>query len=251
MPLLSTYDRKARLIPGLLGLAPVPITIATLGLRQFPAVTVALALISIAGGGYFLSVLVANFGRRSQTMLWQEWGGRPTTQLLRTRQPADNPMQRDLWRNALSRRTGIRLPAPSEELADPSATDHAIETAIEQVLHYGQDERFPILLSENSQYGLERNLYGFRKAGRLIAVLCIAGLGTALYWANWAPPSAISAGIVANIIVLGIWLFLPSAQRTKEAGFRYATQLLKSVARAEQEERSQPPSSQPSVEGDS
>lgn len=234
MALLSTYDRKARLIPGLLGVAPVTVTIATLGLKQFPAVAAVLAFASVAGGGYLLAVLVANFGRRAQAGLWDAWGGRPTTQLLRTRQESDNPTQRDIWRKALTRHTGVRLLSPAKEAADPAAADHAIEAAINQVLHYGQDSRFPVLLSENAQYGLERNLYGFRWVGRLIAGLCIAGLAAAMIWTQWAPRAAEVSGMVIVGLLLLVWLLTPSASRTKDAGFRYATQLMRTVIRAEQ-----------------
>lgn len=66
MALLSVYERKARLIPGLLGVAPIAVSIATLGLKQFPAVSLLLAAFSAAGGGYLLAVLVARAGRRAQ-----------------------------------------------------------------------------------------------------------------------------------------------------------------------------------------
>ncbi len=73
MALLGAYDRKARLIPGLLGIAPLAISVATLGVKQFPAVTLVLAALSAAGGGYLLSVLDARTGRRAQDRLWQTW----------------------------------------------------------------------------------------------------------------------------------------------------------------------------------
>ncbi len=171
MGLLSAYERKARLIPGLLGIVPVAVAIATLGLKQFPAVAVVLAIASATGGTYLLAVLVANSGRRAQAKLWVKWGSRPTSHVLRLHGATDNPVQRDDWRRALSAHTG-RLLSAAKEKADPAAADHAIEAAVDRVLHYGQDERFPILLSENAQYGLERNLYGVSldRAGHLVGV---------------------------------------------------------------------------------
>jgi hypothetical protein len=235
--LLSPYDRKARLIPGLLGIAPIAVVVATLGLKQFPAVAILLALASAAGGGYLLSVFVASSGRRVQAHLWDEWRGRPTTHLLRTREDADNPVERDKWRRTLSVHTGIRLLGPAKEATDPTRADHVIEAAVGEVLHYGQDNRFPILLAENAQYGLERNLYGFRWVGRAIAFLCMAGLAAALRWADWAGQGALLAGIVVCGLILLAWIALPSKARTRQAGFRYATQLFRAVVRAEQLKR--------------
>jgi hypothetical protein len=147
------------------------------------------------------------------------------------REPADNPKQRDLWRGALARVTGVKLLSSSKEAANPAAADQAIEAAVDQALHYGQDDRFPILVSENAQYGLERNLYGFRWVGRLIALFCIGVLAAALRWGNWAPQGAVTAGIITNALFLVAWFFVPSATRAKEAGFRYAAQLMRTVVR--------------------
>lgn len=233
MALLSAYERKARLTPGLTGVAPIAITIATLGIKQFPAVAVVAGVLSAAGGMYLLAVLVGNFGRRAQVRLWAEWGGRPTTQLLRTRELADNPVQRDIWRKALSRVTGIRLLSQARETSDPATADHTIEAAVSQVLHLGQDKQFPILVAENAQYGLERNLYGFRWLGRAIALVCIAGLSVALLLTVPVSPGAVISGIIINSLLLLGWLFVPSEARTKEAGFRYANQLMQAVVRSE------------------
>ncbi len=232
MALLSVYERKARLIPGLLGVAPIAVSIATLGLKQFPAVSLLLAAFSAAGGGYLLAVLVARAGRRAQAELWQDWGGRPTTQLLRLRQKADNPVQRDAWREVLCRVTGVPLMNAEQEALDPAAADNAIEAAIGQVLHLGQDERFPILLSENAQYGLERNLYGFRWYGRAIAASCAIVLAASQGLA-WASRPALIAGVVVCLLILLARCIVPSKARTREAGFRYAEQLMRSLMRAE------------------
>ncbi len=237
MVLLSAYERKARLIPGFLAVAPVAVVIAAVGLKRFPAVAIVLGLLSATGGAYLLAVLVANYGRRVQRSLWEAWQGRPTTHLLRTREPADNPVERDLWRRALTRQTGLRLLSPAEEAADPAAADHAIEAAVGQVLHFGQDDRFPILLSEIAQYGLERNLFGFRWMGRAISAVCIGGLVVAVLLEDPQARGPLLAGVVVNGLFLAAWIFLPSAQRTKEAGFRYATQLLHAVVRAETSEK--------------
>jgi predicted membrane protein len=241
MALLEPYDRKARLLPGLLGIAPVAVAIATLGVKQFPAVALLLAALSAAGGGYLLAILVARTGRQAQTALWEEWGGRPSTHLLRLREQADNPVQRDAWRKALARKTGVRLATAARESRDPVAADNAIETAVGQMLYLGQDDRFLILKSENAQYGLERNLFGFRWYGRTIALVCAAVLAACL-WTDWADRGALIAGVVVCLLVLIAWYAVPSKARIREVGFRYAEQLMRSVIRAEQLDNEAKPS---------
>ncbi len=62
MALLDAYERKARLTPGLLAFAPVAFAIATLGFKKFPAIAIAVGVLSAAGGAYALAILVAHLG---------------------------------------------------------------------------------------------------------------------------------------------------------------------------------------------
>jgi hypothetical protein len=168
MSLLDAYERKARLTPGLLAVAPVAFMIVTLGFKKFPAVAVAVAVLSATGGGYALSVLVAHLGRRAQVHLWDSWDGPPTIRFLRTRYEAANPVQREVWRRAIEMTTGVALLTPDAEAADPTLADNTIRTAVDQMRRLGQDPAFPLVAAENTQYGFERNLYGFRWVSRVI-----------------------------------------------------------------------------------
>ncbi|MET7903588.1 hypothetical protein ABZS86_19870 [Streptomyces sp. NPDC005355] len=95
--------------------------------------------------------------------MYERWGGRPTTQLLRTRDESSNPRQRDIWRQAIEEVTDVQLLSKRREAANPVAADHAIEAATDQVRYLGQDPRFPMVANENAAYGFERNMWGFRR----------------------------------------------------------------------------------------
>lgn len=251
MALINSYDRRARLTPGLLAIAPVTFAVATLGLKRFPAIAVAAGVLTAAGGGYLLSVLVAHFGRVAQQKLWQSWSGRPTTHLLRTRETASNVTQRDIWRQAIVEITGVALLTPRREASNPQAADDAIEAAVDQVRFLGQDQRFPMVALENAQYGFERNMYGFRWLGRSVAALSTVTLAITLFVAQPAHPKGLSTGaLVAGILVdaaFGIgWILIPSAKRTEAAGYRYANQLLQAVVNLK---RSGPPPEQSRARG--
>jgi len=230
---LSAYERRARLTPGLLGVSPVAVTIVVLGLKQDPAVAVSTGLIAAAGGSYVLSLVVGNFGRSAERVLYETWGGRPTEQLLRTRSSEGSAAQRDIWRQAIQTFTGVTLLDANQELADPVGADNRITAAINQVRYLGQESEFPILAAENAQYGLERNLYGFRWVGRFIAFCFSVVLGAGLVASShlFVAPRALISGLIINVLLLAGWIFLPSASRTKAAGFRYANQLLQAVVR--------------------
>ncbi len=219
--------------PGLFGIAPITITVVALGLKANPVISIGLGVLSATGGSYLLSMIVGNAGRRVQPGLYQRWGGRPTTQLLRTRGAASNPTQRDIWRKAIEGVTGLQLLTKRREAANPTEADHVIEAATDQVRYLGHDSQFPVLANENAAYGLERNLWGFRWAGRGIALLCLAAVSLTLvlgrHTSFHVSVGAAAAGIATNALVLIAWCVLPSRTRAREAAFRYGHQLLNAV----------------------
>jgi hypothetical protein len=225
------YDRRARLTPGLLAVAAVPILVVSLGLKKYPTISVAGGVLGAAGGAYLLAVLVRHFGRRLEADLWSSWNGRPTTRWLRLRESSTNAVEREVWRFALERVTGIALLSAIDEVQDPTHADQIIETAVNQVLRLGQGaKQYPLLHAENIQYGFERNLWGVRKMARAISGACVAALVVVLL----IGPGSISAGSVwAGIVIdLGLligWFIVPSVNRVQFAADRYARQLFQAV----------------------
>lgn len=231
--MLSVYERRARLLPGLLGIAPISVTIVALGLKTNPAVAALTGLLSAAGGGYALSLIIGRFGRWAEDKLWPSWGGAITTQMLRTRGSVTNPTQREIWRDAVTRYTGITLLSDTEEAADATRADHAINAAIGQCrpLGFGGPQGKPQVQAENIAYGFERNTYGFRWPARAIAAVSIVVLLASLK-SDWHIYKAwVVAGAVINAGFLLYWLSVPSEDKTKKAATRYANQLLNAVAR--------------------
>jgi hypothetical protein len=154
----------------------------------------------------------------------------PTTRFLRTRDETTNPIQRDVWRRAIEAATGVTLLSPSEEAANPATADNTIGAAVDQMRLLGQDPRFPLVTAENIQYGFERNLYGFRWVGRAISLVCTAALALVLLIsAQTFSSGALIAGAAIDLLFLLAWLLIPSADRVKAAGERYAHQLFQAV----------------------
>src|SRR6266567_6802462 len=223
MALLDAYERKARLTPGLLAFAPVAFAIATLGFKRFPAIAIAVGVLSAAGGTYALSILVGHLGRRAQAGLWDMWGGPPTTRFLRTREATTNPVQRDAWRRAIETVTGVTLLSASAEAANPAMADNTILVAVDQIRRLGQDTRYPLVTAENIQYGYERNLYGFRWAGRVISFTCTAALVLVLLVTKTSTSNdqtfaigALAAGAGICFLFLLGWVLTRSEEHTSE-----------------------------------
>lgn len=229
------YERKARLTPGLLAVLPAAVLIVTLGLKAYPAVATITGLLTAAGGAYLLAILVRSRGRAAEPRLWASWGGPPTTSCLRTRSQPANRTVHDGWRNAIQAVSGIALLSAQDEAADPDEADELIEASVQRVLGLGQDERYPLVAKENAQYGFERNFYAVRAYGRAIAAVCVVVLVVALVidpsrlGATELSTPAIAAGLLVDVGLLLVWCFVPSSERARVAGERYAKQLLQAV----------------------
>src|SRR5258708_15046983 len=79
------YERPARLYPALLALLPL---LALVMLRCGPKATALTGAVTVAvscGGLYLTTNLCRELGKRLEGNLYKEWGGKPSTQLLRHR----------------------------------------------------------------------------------------------------------------------------------------------------------------------
>jgi hypothetical protein len=247
MKLLSPYELWARLAPGLFALAPVAIVITALGFRGAPVISVVISLLSVISGPILIASVVRRMGLRSQDDLWARWGGPPTTRFLRTRDAAPNAVQRDVWRDAVTTATKIPLLSARAEKANPEKADDTIATAVAKLRTLTKTDAFPMIAAENRNYGFERNLYGSRRAGRIMAVLVMVALAAAISWRaadglHPVVPMPYILGLVLDALFVAGWFVLPSAERTKSVGEQYAHQLLQgAVTLAETAQPGPPP----------
>ncbi|WP_126896824.1 hypothetical protein [Streptomyces sp. WAC 01325] len=239
---LNVYERRARLVPGVLAIVPVIVLFAALGLRQIPVVSYVLGLLAVAGVGPVLIVgAVRNFGKAVEQRLWESWGGPPTTVWLRLNAPTKSAAQRESWRKAVEAVSGISLLSLEVERQDAAGADDAIERATERVRKKTRDnEKFELLFFENRHYGYERNIYGIRWAARSISLLSLLALATYTLWV--APlvdrPQVSAANVVGLALCLGClfgWFILPSKKRVKDAADRYANELLHAAVTLQEE----------------
>lgn len=232
---LDKYERQARLVPGLLSLLPIAITVMALGLRQAPVVSGVVSLLSLAGGPVLLADIVRRMGLKAQRDLWLAWGGAPTTIALRLRETTPNAVQRDLWRKAVQKVTGMQLASGRSEDANPVRADQTIETAVSRIRELTRDDqRFYMVQTENRGYGYRRNLYAIRALGRVVALLgLLVILGFALWpLINGKHPDlriAYILGFILDALIMLGWYLLPSPGQVREAGDKYAHQLLQAA----------------------
>lgn len=229
---LDAYERRARLAPGLLALLPIAFAVVALGLRKVPAASVAIGVLSAAGGPVLLAGLVRRFGLAAQATLWADWTGPPTAMLLRLREVAPNPQQRDIWRRAVAAVTGITLFPKDREAQDFVAADQAIEVATNRLREMTRNAtHFPLVQAENKEYGFQRNLYGFRCGGRIVAAVCVLVILGCLIWqlsshSDAFQVTSLAVGLIIDALLFVVWLWVPSSAQVRQAGDKYAHQLL-------------------------
>jgi hypothetical protein len=87
-----------------------------------------------------------------------------------------------MWRKAAEKVSGVTLASRATEARNPQKADEAIDAAVARLRQVTRGEQqFTLLQAENRSYGFQRNFYGIRWIGRLVAlagILVIAGFMT-------------------------------------------------------------------------
>jgi len=232
--LLDPYDLTARLLPGLLVLLPAILFVAALYGAKSP-IAVALGSVLVAcGGPYLLSSFVRTWGQRAQDRLFRQWGGQPSTILLRHRDDHLPPQTKERYRELATSRLGVAMPSADDELRDPPKADQTYVAAADVLRPLTNDRKaFPFVFKELVAYGFVRNAHGSRWVGLGVAAVTVvttvmhAGL-LHLQPPYWTPADLDASHIVVMLASVGLaclWCFHFTAQTVQQAGFSYAKRL--------------------------
>jgi hypothetical protein len=222
------YARRARYLPGMLVLAPIGVVVAAAGWQDARIVTVITGVAVTLGLPFVLESYVRQQGLAFEVTELPGSDGRwVTTQMMWPL--GDTPAE--TARNADNRRiveAVITRPLPSEVPPDQGAeVAAALDGAVAEIRAITRDPaKYPILGSENAEYGMWRNLRGVRDLGRSTAVLAsIAALALiAASASDWLTSSTaeLVVGLFAVIAIGAFWWFVPTDQRIRRAALRYA-----------------------------
>jgi len=114
----DTYDRKARIYPALLALAPgFGIAVSLYGL-EIDMQRGLLGLLAAVGGLFLLSNIAREAGKRLERDLFESWGGVPTTQLQRHRDNTIDPVTKRRIHKFLSGKLGVPFPDAADLLVE-------------------------------------------------------------------------------------------------------------------------------------
>lgn len=184
--LFSRYALIARIYPAIICTAPAAWTAVVL----FPQLHVGVRslLASMILGGcfvYLMSSLSRSKGKAAEAKLLTEWGGWPTTRVLRNRDSTIDPITKARYHRALATMMGLdALPSSQEEAQDPVRADAAYISATKRLSELRRGKSFRMLEDENAAYGFRRNLYGLKPV--MISIAILAALTTVLVWCGSA-----------------------------------------------------------------
>lgn len=233
---VDRYELKARLSPVVLVVLPV----LGVGLADLPSDFTGASLWTRFGFSAVVAFAVAallmdfarSVGANKQAALWAGWGGSPAVDLLRHRNAELTPETRRRYHAVLHRLTGIILPTVVDEAANPGGSDTAYESCIDFLRSQTREERkFPLVATENANYGFRRNLWGLKPFGVAISLggsIGAVGILVAA-WRNGDPVTAIAVlAAVANSVLLLMWSAAITRVWVRAAGVGYARALLES-----------------------
>lgn len=232
----SPYVRGARLYPALLTLLPIAVTfLALLGNRISLLISV-FTFVSFFGITYLLTILTRSLGKARESDLFQTWGGRPTTIILRHTDSTIDSISKKRYHKFLSKAIGISMPTKQIEERDQTKADQIYGSAIIWLVENTRDYRKgAILLEENTAYGFHRNLLGLNKIGFWLAtssfVISAGGILIAQVQKNSilskdSIPLLITSSLV-SIVFSFFWRYWVSTENIHKQAYIYAIQLLK------------------------
>jgi hypothetical protein len=182
LSLNDRYERKARLLPGLIAASPVALTAAAVSAILAPWYV---AVGTTAGIEILLAFLLGHLararGKAIEEAMWLEWGGPPTTRWLRPADETCSEQQKSRWRGALKRITNLAIPASVTADRTEADVDRVINDATRQARYCLRDRPEAAMVRiHNEDYGFVRNLLGLRWHWLGLAVMSLIGCGVML-----------------------------------------------------------------------
>ena len=228
----DSYTLRARVLPAVLFLLPIAVFLIAWVPVQYDHATLALLLLLIVVLLVPLSQLVRSQGKKVQDKLYDEWGGMPTTVLLRHHDETLDSHTKDRYRSILAEKvSNATMPSAEVEQIRPAFANSQYATAADWLRSNTRNaSAFPLVYAENVNYGYRRNLYGIRVPSLIVSgafVLLNAGF---LYVSTTNPVVSIDlfkilSGFISVILFL-FWLSSVTREWVKETAFEYAMQLL-------------------------
>lgn len=229
----DAYDRKARLYPALLTIAPVIASGYVIFPWSFSDARELVLLILGAGGAFLLAQLGRDFGKEGEKHLYSLWGGMPSVAIFRHRDSRLDAITKATYHKQLAKFLKTKSPSAQNEQADPTAADEVYRAWSNHLVANTRDrEKFDLLLKENIHYGYRRNVWGLRPVGIAASAISIFICAARIYFVYQSDKDLdIGAGLAGSIslVLLILWAFYFTSEWVRSTADTYAARLIESI----------------------
>lgn len=230
--LLDPYSRRARLQPALLAILPLGLALLAWYPTEAKTLGLVWAIVVSAGGTALLAQIARERGKRLEQRLFDSWGGKPSTVLLRHLGCRNKAILAQRHTKLRKLFPDLSIPSVDEETAHPTHADHVYEACVNGLLEKTRDRsKFRLLFDENCNYGFQRNLCALRPVGLLGAI----GAGSLIAWRALTADQDEGALSVLVMVCLALdvgfiflWMFWVKAARVRLTAEAFAERLLAS-----------------------
>jgi hypothetical protein len=228
------YDREARLYPALLLIAPVVVTAVALfsaklsGLQSLGAAFVGF------GGAFLLTQLARDAGKNREPLLYRLWGGVPSVMILRHAHKRFDSITKARYHKKIATLVkGAKAPSPEDEKADPAAADEVYAAWSHYLRSNTRDtKKYSLLFQENVSYGYRRNVWGLRRFGIGVSLLCALVTGGRLCFIHYSSAQIdqqLAGALAVSLLFLALWLFKFTSDWVRVPANAYAERLAESL----------------------
>jgi len=235
------YDRQARLYPALLCLLPLLALVALLYAPNASALTGVVTIAVSCGGLFLMTNICREMGKRLEDKLYREWGGKPTTQMLRHRNSVIDSVTKGRYHAFLAAKINAIFPDAEQEKSDPAKADEAYQSGARWLLDHTRPEggKFDLLFRDNVTYGFRRNALGARPLGIVVAIACVLWVlakahvlfGAGGKIVDWSVVGQLSPPAIASLAVSGVmllvWVLFFTKTSLRTCAFSFAETLLR------------------------
>ncbi|MEN2402596.1 hypothetical protein GKZ90_0022595 [Flavobacterium sp. MC2016-06] len=229
---IDEYSIKARFYPSFIVLIPA-IVLSIYYLTNFEQYYHYLTALSVAGlFTFILAQLGRDKGKVKEIQLFQYFGGKPTTQILRHRDAFLDKTTKKRYHFLLSQKLQLQMPTEIEENSDILNADGIYDSCAKYMISKTRDTNvYYLLFKENISYGFRRNLWGMKSwsISILIITLFIHLIFATTSFSEFSFSNSEIGLIVFLLFLLFFWIFIITRGWIKIAAFAYAERLFEGL----------------------
>ena len=224
----DSYTLQARLLPMFILLLPIGLVL----LVWYPATSVWVGALEALGVPVVLTALLSQLGRdlgkKKEPILFASLDGMPTDRILSYAKGFLDQA------TATRYRTKLTQLLPSAQFLDEAQEEDAPSSAVEVFRtctnflreKTRDQDKFPLIFAENTNYGFRRNLWAMRPAGIMLSGLAVLGsVSPLLLGPKDSIPAVLVIAVCVNVCLFVFWIFRINKSWVRIAGEEYARQL--------------------------